>query len=389
MFSIMLTEKEQQILDLFLKFGDKTVVASKVGTSESSVRRALKRVEHKGEAPWLSKAAVPEHLTLAKTTVQYGPEGEVQREWKRLLPNAEAMTDFVDALCDRAKGKLKIAKSPIVKRQRKDVLAEVCCFDAHIGMYAEAGETNSQNYDSEIAVKRIHNTADALLCRMNNPEHIVVTFGGDMLHSDTRSNKTEMSGNTLDVDSRYHMVVEKAVTACYDVVSMASEVAKEVTVVILEGNHSWHSEVWLAQVLRAAYSQCPRVNVVMQRSSRKHMVWGDNLLVWTHGDSVAMTKWQGIISTEFAKVWGKTKWRHLKMGHIHHKNARNGKSLVTSDQNGGWVENHGLLVEYLPALSATDAWHATKGFIGSQQAMTGFEYHKKQGLITRLYEPAH
>ena len=43
MFPIMLTEKEQQILDLFLKFGDKTVVASKVGTSESSVRRALKQ----------------------------------------------------------------------------------------------------------------------------------------------------------------------------------------------------------------------------------------------------------------------------------------------------------------------------------------------------------
>ena len=97
----MLTEKEQEILDLFLESGNKSVVANKVGTSEASIRRALKRVEHKGCAPWLSKAAVPDHLALAKTTVQYGPEGEVQREWKRLLPNAEAMTDFVDALCNR------------------------------------------------------------------------------------------------------------------------------------------------------------------------------------------------------------------------------------------------------------------------------------------------
>lgn len=384
----MLTHKEQQALDAFLEYRNKTEVARSLGVSESTIRATLKRVERKGFAPWLSGAITPDHLSVAKTTVQYGPDGEVQREWKRLLPNAEAMTDFVDSLCERAEGVLKIAPAPKVTRQRKDVLAEICCFDAHIGMYAEAGETNSQNYDSDIAVKRIHNTTDALLCRMNNPEHIVVTFGGDMLHSDTRSNKTEMSGNVLDVDSRYHMVVEKAVTACYDVVAMASEVAEKVTVVILEGNHSWHSEVWLAQVLRAAYSQCDRVEVVMQRSARKHMVWGNNLLVWTHGDSVAMTKWQGIISTEFAQLWGRTKWRHLKMGHVHHKNARNGKSLVTSDQNGGWVENHGLLVEYLPALSATDAWHASKGFIGSQQAMTGFEYHKKQGLITRLYEPA-
>tara|TARA_B110000046_G_scaffold18978_1_gene18095 strand:- start:2017 stop:3174 length:1158 start_codon:yes stop_codon:yes gene_type:complete len=385
----MLTDPEQNALDAFLYHKSKSGAAKALGLAESTIRAALKRVERKGLAPWLSGAITPDHLSVAKTTVQYGPDGEVQREWKRLLPNAEAMTDFVDSLCERAEGTLKIAPAPKVTRQRKDVLAEICCFDAHIGMYAEAGETNSQNYDSDIAVKRIHNTTDALLCRMNNPEHIVVTFGGDMLHADTRSNKTEMSGNVLDVDSRYHMVVEKAVTACYDVVAMASEVAEKVTVVILEGNHSWHSEVWLAQVLRAAYSQCDRVEVVMQRSARKHMVWGDNLLVWTHGDSVAMTKWQGIISTEFAQLWGQTKWRHLKMGHVHHKNARNGKSLVTSDQNGGWVENHGLLVEYLPALSATDAWHASKGFIGSQQAMTGFEYHKKQGLITRLYEPAH
>ena len=384
----MLTEKQQQILDLYIELGNKTAVADKLGLNESTVRAHIQRIERKGEAPWLSDAPTPEHMALAKTTVQYGPYGEVQREWKRLVPHAEAMTEFVDSLCDRVQGKIKIAKSPKVKRQRKDILAEICCFDAHIGMYAEAGETNGQNYDSDIAIKRIHNTTDALLCRMNNPEHIVVTFGGDMLHSDTRSNKTEMSGNVLDVDSRYHMVVEKAVTACYDAVYMASEAAKNVTVVILEGNHSWHSEVWLAQVLKAAYSKCDRVNVIMQRSARKHMVWGDNLLVWTHGDSVAMNRWQGIISTEFAQLWGQTKWRHLKMGHIHHKNAKTAKSIVTSDSKGGWVENHGLLVEYLPALTATDAWHSMKGFIGSQQAMSGFEYHRSHGLITRLYEPA-
>lgn len=118
------------------------------------------------------------------------------------------------------------------------------------------------------------------------------------------------------------------------------------------------------------------------------MIWGDNLLVWTHGDSVAMNKWQGIISTEFAQLWGQTKHRHLKMGHVHHKNAKVAKSIIAAEGNGGWVENHGLLVEYLPALASTDAWHAMKGFIGSQKAMTGFEYHKTHGLITRLYEPA-
>jgi hypothetical protein len=76
------------------------------------------------------------------------------------------------------------------------------------------------------------------------------------------------------------------------------------------------------------------------------------------------------------------------MGHVHHKRAKNAKSIVTTDNQGGWVENHGLLVEYLPALTATDAWHASKGFIGSQKAITGFQYHYIHGLISRLYQPA-
>ena len=383
-----ITKKEQQTLDLFLKHGNKSKVASILCVNEKTIRRRLKSIEAKGEAPWLSNVAIPDHLRLQKTTVQYGSDGQVVQEWKRLKPSTEAMTEFVDALCKRVEGKIKLPKSPLVKRHRKDVLAEICCFDAHIGMYAEAGETNSENYDSDKAVARIHNTTDVLLSRMGNPEHIVVTFGGDMLHSDTRSNRTEMSGHALDTDSRYHMVVDKAVTACYDAVYMASQVAKNVTVVVLEGNHSWHSEVWLAQVLKAAYSKVDRVNVLMQRSARKHMIWGNNLLVWTHGESVAMNKWQGVISTEFSELWGQTKWRHLKMGHLHHRRAKSSKYMITSDANGGWVENHGLLVEYLPALTSIDAWHAQKGFVGSQRAMTGFEYHKKAGLITRLYEPA-
>ena len=382
-----MTPTQQKTLDAYLEHGSFRGAARALNIDESVVRRTISRIESNGEAPWMSDAVVPNHLAMAKTTVQYGANGEVQREWKRLLPHAEAMSDFVESLCDRVRGSVQIPSRPIVKSNRDEILSEICCFDAHIGMYAESGETNSQNYNSDIAVKRIQNTTDALLCRMDNPRHIVVTFGGDMLHSDSRRNKTEMSGNALDVDSRYHMVVEKAVTACYDAVCMAAEVAQEVTVVVLEGNHSWHSEVWLAQVLKAAYSECKRVNIVMQRSARKHLVWGKNLLIWTHGDSVAMNHWQGIISTEFPELWGATKWRHLKMGHLHHKKAHRGKSLVTSDQNGGWVENHGLLVEYLPALTATDAWHSSKGFIGSQQAMSGFSYHKEYGLISRFYEP--
>jgi len=187
------------------------------------------------------------------------------------------------------------------------------------------------------------------------------------------------------VDSRYHRGVDHAIQACYDVVQIAAAISPQVDVVVLEGNHDWHSCVWLAQVLQAFYMNCPNINVVNQSSDRKHIVYGNNLLVWSHGDGVAMNQWPQIIAAEFAKQWGLTKFRHLKMGHVHHKKKNQPARVIVENKNG-WEEHRGLLVEYLPALCASDAWHANAGFIGSMKGASGYEYHKTAGLMTRFYQ---
>ena len=74
----MLTDPEQNALDAFLYHKSKSGAAKALGLAESTIRAALKRVERKGLAPWLSGAITPDHLSVAKTTVQYGPDGEVQ-----------------------------------------------------------------------------------------------------------------------------------------------------------------------------------------------------------------------------------------------------------------------------------------------------------------------
>lgn len=86
-----------------------------------------------------------------------------------------------------------------------------------------------------------------------------------------------------------------------------------------------------------------------------------------------------IIATEFAKEWGATKFRHHKMGHVHHKKSF--APVIVDEQSG-------LLVEYLEALAATDSWHANAGFVGSQKGASAFEYHREYGLMTRFFQPA-
>jgi hypothetical protein len=373
-----MTKRQQQILDAYIAHGSYNEAARRLKTDRRYVARTIQSLEARGEVPWQSPAPSPDHLEVGKRTVQYNADGQVVQEWRRLFPEHQAIRDFVDGLCHEVKGKGKVPVRKARKTDTDDLLFELDIYDAHVGMYADEKETRDENYDCDIAAARMVEAAEGLAARSRRPAKCVLVFGGDMMHSDNRRNQTEASGHVLDVDTRYHRVVQYLIKACREVVQIAATIAAEVEVVVLEGNHSWHSEVWLARVLEAYYSDCSNVKVVTMPSPRKHLVWGDNLLVWTHGDRVAAPKWPMIIAAEFAKEWGKTKYRHLKMGHVHHKKTI--APVVIDEQSG-------LVVEYLEALCATDAWHSGAGFIGSQKGASAFEYHKTKGLITRYYQP--
>ena len=374
----MATKKQQDILQDYLETQSYRETARNLGVDNRYVTRTIKKLEARGDVPWQSPAPSPAHLEVGKRTVQYNGDGEVVQEWRRLYPHVQAMQDFVDGLCDQVKGQGKANVRKPLKSDSDDMLFELDIFDAHVGMYADEKETKDSDYNCDIAAKRMVEAAQGLADRARRPAKCVLVFGGDMMHSDNRRNQTEASGHVLDVDTRYHRVVEYLIKACRDVVEIASSIAAEVEIVVLEGNHSWHSEVWLAKVLDAYYSNCPNISVKAEPSPRKHLVWGENLLVWAHGDRITAQKWPMIIAAEFAQQWGQTKWRHLKCGHIHHKKTI---APVTID------EQSGLVVEFLEALCPTDAWHTGAGFVGSQKGASAFEYHKTRGLITRYYQP--
>lgn len=374
----MLAQKEQQVLELFLELGDKQAVADRLNLSRSTVRHHIRRIEQKGLAPWLTPAMTPEHLEMSKTTVQYNSAGQPIQEWRRLNPTVEMMKDVVAGMCEQVRGKARLKWRPSKKTDTEDLLFEFDIYDAHVGMYADERETRDENYDCDIAAKRMVATVEGLAQRARRPQKVVVVFGGDMLHADNRSNQTEMSGNILDVDTRYHRVVNYVIAACTDVVQIAAAIGAEVDIIVLEGNHSRHSEVWLAYVLEAFFCHEPNVNVRMHPSPRKAMVWGQNLLIWAHGDKIAAPKWAQIIAAEFPQAWGATKFRHLKCGHVHHQKVI--APVVVEEQAG-------IVVEYLPALCASDAWHSGAGFIGSQKGAVGFEYSKDLGCITRFFQP--
>lgn len=372
-----MTEHQKKAIDAYIKAGSYNKAAQILGKDPSNLRKLIKQLEAEGKVPWRSPAPNPSHLSIGKSTVQFDKNGDVIQEWRRQYPSAQMMQDVVDGLCERVKGKGRVRVTKPKKNSTRDILFEIDIFDAHVGMFADERETLDANYNCDIAAQRMMNAVQSLAFRANNPDKVVLVFGGDMLHADNRSNQTPSSGHILDVDTRYHRVVEYVITACSDCIDICSQIAPEVEVVILEGNHSPHSEVWLGQVLRAFYSNCPNIIIKTSPNPRKHLIWGDNLLVWSHGDKIPAQKWAMIVAAEFAKQWGVTKYRHLKCGHIHHKKQI---APVMID------EQSGLIVEYLEALCPSDAWHSGAGYIGTQKGASAFEYHKTEGLLTRHYK---
>ncbi len=372
-----MTEYQKQVVEAYLKCGSYNGAAKLLGKDPSNLRKLVKQLEGQGDVPWRSKAPNPNHLAIKSSTVQFDADGNVVKEWRRQHPNIELMQDVVDGLCEQVKGKAKVSKTKKSRKTGEDVLFEIDLFDAHVGMYADEIETLDSDYNCDIAAQRMIEATQALAGRANNPSKCVLVFGGDMLHVDDRSNRTPSSGHALDADSRYHRIVSYVIAACRECVEIAATIAPEIEIVVLEGNHSSHSELWLARVLEAYYSDCSNVEIKTTPNPRKHLIWGDNLLLWAHGDKIAAQKWALIIAAEFAKEWGSTKYRHLKCGHVHHKKAI--APVVIDEQSG-------LVVEYLEALCATDAWHAGAGFVGSQKGASAFEYHKTEGLLTRHFK---
>lgn len=380
-----MTDREQEIVDAFLKTGSKRGAAEQLGCSRSTVRGAIKRIEARGEAPWLAQGVpIPEHLKMTNTTIHV-KDGKVFQEWRRESVVAELAEEFVEELCESVKGKAKVKKRGPRKTDNEDILSEIDIFDLQLGAYASKDETNAENYNCDIARDNILNIADGLLGRFNKPKKIVVAFGGDQMHADGRIPVSERSGNIMDIDTRFSRVVDYMSTTSYDLVQMAAQAAEIVDVVVVRGNHDPNSSEWLAQVLRAFYHNCTNVNVIMQKSDRKHMVWGSNLLVWAHGDGIPLNRWGTIIPNEFRELWGSTKHCHVKTGHIHHRRGK--KSSAETKTQDGWVEEAGVLAESLPASCFRDSYHASKGFFGQMIGCAGFEYHKKHGIWSRFYQP--
>lgn len=284
------------------------------------------------------------------------------RERKRLQPH---ISEFAAAL--------KAAPSRNISPPRfsdNELLTLYPWGDPHMGMYAW-GEETGKDYDLKIAAREHRAAVDSLYARSPNSCIGVLLIVGDLVHSDTKQNRTEASGHALDVDTRWSRVMRVTLETVVYAVVQGLRKHRKMIVRLCEGNHDPQAAYSIALALASHFRNEPRVTVDLSPSNFWYYRFGLCFFMATHGHTCKTEKLPQIMAADRPKEWGASRFRYVFQGHLHHKFIK---------------ELWGAVVEVLRTLAPGDAWSRSHGYraLSEMQAIT---YHRRLGEILRVTCP--
>jgi hypothetical protein len=250
-----------------------------------------------------------------------------------------------------------------------EFMLELPIMDFHLGKLAWGEETGQEDYDLKIAEELWKETVKDLFCKVyafGIPDYILFPIGQDFFHFDT-PNVTTTAGTQLDSDTRWQKMFRKGVELLVWAIEQCHEFAP-VKVMWIPGNHdqmlSYAATVGIAQ----RYADTNDIEVDLSPARRKYHLYGANLIGFAHGEDEGK-RIEGLMQIESPEAWGKSVWREMHMGHLH--------SESTTTVNG-------IVFRRISAITAPDAWHSEKGFIGSVRQAQAFIWQKERGLLAIL-----
>jgi hypothetical protein len=361
----MTPNQEEQVAKLRREGMTVSDIARRMSVSRSAVGRVTAKLSASGVSPGMTPAKQIDGMRVVKTTVQTNANGEIINEWRRWMPDADDVEAWIESLESRVSGAAVKINKPTA--QNSALMLELPIPDHHMGMLSWCKETG-QDYDCHVATTLLVDGVKAILADTPKVGKIAMVVMGDYYHSDNRSGVTERGGNILDTDSRYTKRLDAGIDALCRCVELAATRAEEVQLVVISGNHDWHSAKWLARVMAAYYNKSQHVKVCLDPRPRQYITWGKVMLGYMHGDTMKAQQFARVIPQEMSKLWSDTEYRYGRVGHWHHRSTE---------------EYPGVVIETLPTLAAPDAWANEHGYM-SRRAITAYLWHKDHGLRSKM-----
>lgn len=344
------TPAQARLLRAIVEHGTRAAAIKALGIDERSARRLLVRAREQAAranpAEHVEQAPTGYHLKGVSTLVNGA--GEPVMQWRKTVADLPAPADYAQAVEDALatlKG-VKPRRAPQHKGAAKDRLTVIPVGDPHFGMLAWPAETG-EVWDLRVA-GQVHRDAIArLLDKVPDAAEALIVWMGDNAHADDTKAATPASGHHLDVDSRWHKMLDKLIAAMVNSAEQALERHARVRMRIVLGNHDPHVSAALALALACYYRDEPRVTVERQPTPLFVTTWGRVLLAFAHGHAPAPERVPDILAADYRKEIGSTEQGYLYTGHKHNKELR---------------ERGGLVMEAVQTLAAKDAYATHAGY---------------------------
>lgn len=353
----------QEAVEAFKAHGTKAAAARALNLPISTLKDRLKRAAREGMAPGHFESGTAPGYLMSKVTIQRGADGSVERTWERQSPDQdrafEALENAVKAMADEIVP-AKLVDAPT--HTLANLLTLYSFFDYHVGMLAWHKE-GGDDWDLDIAYDTGTSAMQMLVDGAPASDSAVINIGGDFLHFDGLLPITPTHGHVLDADSRFGKVVDVAIKLIRQLVNLALQKHRHVTLLIMEGNHDLASSLWLRKLFSALYENEPRVTVHESEMPYYAIEWGINMLGFHHGHLKKNDSLPGLFAAMFREMWGRCRKVYLHTGHRHHKEEK--------DHTGARVTQH-------PTLAAMDA-HAARGGYFTEREITAVHYNRLTG----------
>lgn len=310
--------------------------------------------------------ALPDgHRVRGVSTLVDAVTGESKLQWIKTSAVNDERADWLEAIRDMGGELPRIEPTPAPSHSNEDLLVVLPVGDPHVGLNAwweDAGE----NFDMEIAERNLIAAFQNLIERAPSAAMALLIFIGDNSHVDNQNNTTT-AGTRQDADSRTVKIARTIIRIFRRSIDMALAKFGGAHVKIERGNHDELISAMVALALSLLYENEPRVTVDTSPEMYHWFRWGSVLIGTHHGDKAKPMDLLGVMAVDRAADWSETKHRRFYCGHLHHQIVK---------------EVPGLIVEYLPTLAGSDAWHRGMGY-RSQRAMYMDVFHRERGHVDR------
>ncbi len=262
-------------------------------------------------------------------------------------------------------GSKRIAE-PIIEHE--NTLVEINIPDLHLGRYSWEEETG-HTYDVETAAEEWLKAHEYFYTMYEDIDidTIVMPIGSDFFNVDSLNNTTTR-GTPQNEDGSYMRSFNIGLEACVQAIDLWRTLAR-VKIIIVPGNHDTQRAFYLGSNLKSWYRRDKDVDIDNSPTSRKYIVFGRNLIGFTHGKK-DHKRLPTVFQKEMRPVLSQCDVVEWHIGHIHQEKL---------------IESHGnCTIRTVPSLAYESSWEKASGYSSMRQAF-GFLWDRDRGLLEIKY----